>query len=346
MADITPKHVSTVLSQVQQAFASNYQKLKELQDIRQLLLYTQQLKWTTEDIPPQYHNLRRTTDIVSDESGDNLFLRKVESQSCTIYHYKVSTNQWQLRTYTCPYYRCSMAYHNNLMIIGGASSRDDKAPCTGEILGFINNKWHPIFPAMPTRRSRSIALTCHFNQAVLLIVIGGEDDADTSLKTVEILDLTNPQNGWQRACDTPETLCSSSGTIAGDYIYILTGWSKRNNPSSAAFRCRIEDLIDSINQPIATNVWETLPQLPVEEATCTSFRNTVIVVGGRANSVAVHDIRTYNPQFKRWEVIGYLPHPRYICFAIGLPDKLIVIGGRKDTADKENTIDILQQIVQ
>ena len=344
MVEATPEQISIVLGQVQQAFTSNYQKLKELQCIQQLLLQTKNLEWTTEDIPGKYHNLRRTADIVSDESGDILFLRKVESEPCAIYRYQVSTNQWQQGP--CPHYRCSMAYHNCLMTIGGALTRGDKAQRTGDILGLVNDEWEHIVPPMPTRRSRSIALICHFNQAVLLIVIGGEDDTDTSLKTVEILNLSDPRNGWKRACDTPETLCSSSGTVVGDYIYILAGWSKRNTYSSATFRCRIEHLIASTDQPNATNVWETLPELPVEEATCTSFLNTLMVVGGRANSVSVHDIRTYNPQSNRWEVIGYLPRSRYICFAIGLLDKLIVLGGRKDSAEKENTIDILQQAAQ
>ena len=344
MAEVTPDQISIALGQVQQAFTTNYENLKQLRYIQQLLLHTQNLKWTTKDIPQEYHDIRRTADLVSDESGDNLFLRKVESQPCAIYHYQVSTNQW--KQCECPRYRCSMVYHNHLMTIGGAMSRDKKSPRTGEILSYIDSEWKSEFPYMPTKRSRSIALTCYFNQAVLLIVIGGEDDTDTSLKTVEILDLTNPQNGWLRAHDVPETLCNSSGTVAGDYIYVIAGWSKRNNPSSTAFRCRIQDLIHSIYQPNAPNVWETLPQLPAEEATCTSFHNIVIAVGGRANSVAVHDIRTYNPDAKRWEVINYLPNPRYICFAIGVADKLIVIGGKKDTVDKENTIDILQQAAQ
>ena len=344
MAEMTPEQVSATLGQVQQAFMSNHEKLRELKYIQQLLLHTKNHQWIIKDIPPPYHDLRRTADLVCDESGDNLFLRKVDKDPCAIYRYQVSTDQWGEGT--CPHYRCSLAYHNHLMTIGGAVTRDDKAPRTDEILSFIDDDWKSVFPPMPTRRSRSIALTCHFNEAVLLIVIGGEDDTDSSLKTVEILDLTNPQNGWQRAHDVPETLCSSSGTVVGDYIYVIAGWSKRNNHSSSAFRCKIADLIASVYQPNAPNVWETLPQLPAEEATCTSLLNTVIVVGGWANSVAVHDIRTYNLESNRWEVIGYLQKRRYICFAIGVANRLIVFGGKKDTVDKENTIEILEQAVQ
>ena len=51
---------------------------------------------------------------------------------------------------------------------------------------------------------------------------------------------------------------------------------------------------------------------------------------------------SYNPGSKCWEVISYLTKPQYICFATGLPNKLIVLGGKEDTTTKENTIKILQ----
>ena len=97
------------------------------------------------------------------------------------------------------------------------------------------------------------------------------------------------------------------------------------------------------SQQTAPQIWETLPNLPVEEAACTSFRNTLLVIGGRANKDPVSDIRIYNPVSQRWEVIGYIQKPRYICFAIGLPDRLIIIGGRTSTTNTEDTIEIYHQ---
>ena len=174
MAETTPEQIATELNQVLQAFTSNYEKLKELRCIRQLLLHTNDLEWSTIDIPQPYHDMRRTADIISDESGNNLYLRRVESQPCIIYQYQVSTNQWQLGT-SCPpsLYRFSMVYHDHLMIIGRALSRDDRATRTGEILNFVDGSWKRVLPDMPTSRSRSTAIICRHNQAVLLIVIGG-----------------------------------------------------------------------------------------------------------------------------------------------------------------------------
>ena len=130
-----------MLNKVQQAFTSNYEKLKDLQYIQQsqLSLHTQNLKWTIEDIPKPYHDMRRTADLVCDDSGDSLFLRKIDTQPCIIYKYKVLANDWQL-CIQCPpsCYRFSMAYHNHLMIIGGAMSRDDKATRSGEIQSLVD----------------------------------------------------------------------------------------------------------------------------------------------------------------------------------------------------------------
>ena len=98
---------------------------------------------------------------------------------------------------------------------------------------------------MPTRRSRTTALTyVHPNSGhTLLIVIGGEDDEGEPLQTVEILDLTDPSSGWHKAEDIPETVNCSSGTIVTGVIYLLGGWRRNDEPSSAVFKCNVEELI-------------------------------------------------------------------------------------------------------
>ena len=63
-------------------------------------------------------------------------------------------------------------------------------------------------------------------------------------------------------------------------------------------------------------------------------------MGGRANKVAVSEVRRYNEQYGCWEVVEYLQHPRYRCFTIGLQNKLIVIGGLKDDTKSEDSLEI------
>ena len=167
------------------------------------------------------------------------------------------------------------------------------------------------------------------------------------ITTVEILEPTAQNSRWYRAKDIPEALHGSSATIVNGCLYVLGGWNKCDHPTSSVFKCNIDTLIYSCQlappfQATSEKIWDKLPDLPVQIATCTSFRNDLIVVGGRANAIPVSDIRCYNEQYSRWEVIGYLPHPRYNCFAIGLSDKLIVIGGKNDNTKSEDFIDIFE----
>lgn len=297
----------------------------------------QNLKWELRRLPDHLSDMRRSSDAVVN-AGDELFLRKADTTSTAIYSYSISANEWNEVVHQPLHYdRCSLAYYKQLIVIGGSVGKEDKAHRSSAIVE-INGK---AFTSMPTSRSRTTALIGHSSmlKTFVLIVIGGEDNNDESLKIVEIFDVS--RRVWYTAQDTPETLCSTSGTIVNGDIYLLGGWTKRNIHSSAVFMCNLDDLINSALQPqTSNNVWKKLPDLPVIEATCTSFMNQVFVVGGLANSVAVHDIRIYNKETKRWEVIGYLKHARYICFVAGLPDKLVIIGGKKGSASNESTIEI------
>ena len=233
-----------------------------------------------------------------------------------------------------------MVFFGNVLItIGGATGKERLSPRSNELLSIYHGQWKEVLPPMPTKRSRSTALTCER----FIIVIGGED-GHKILTTVEILDTT--KKVWYKGQDLPDSRCCSSGTIARGYIYILGGW-RGADPVSSVLRCSVETLLKTSTevQGSATVtmpcIWETLPNLPVEEAACTSFCNTLLVVGGRANKDPVREIRTYDPMSQDWIVVGYLQRPRYICFAIGLTDRLIVLGGRKEPTNTEDTMEIL-----
>ena len=139
----------------------------------------------------------------------------------------------------------------------------------------------------------------------------------------------------------PETLCSSSGVLAGDYVYVLGGWSKRKTPSSACcIQVQNRGFDEVYNSTKCSKRLRDTPRASCSRSNMHSFPQH-LDSSWRANSVAVHDIGTYNPDSKCWKVIVYLTKPQYICFAIGLPHKLIVLGG-KDITTKENMIEILQ----
>ena len=238
-------------------------------------------------------------------------------------------------------------------MIGGIDKGTSQ--CTSGLIGVRLNddgtlRQEIIFLDMPTRRCRTTALvyTNPQSRASYIIVIGGEDDNEGFLTTVEIFEVTAPNKGWRYAKDIPEALSGSSGAIARGYLYLLGGYYKRDQPTSTVYRCKVDELIETRqiympfqeNKPINEVVWEKLPDLPVHVATCTSFQDTLVVVGGTSNKITVGDIHLYNENCERWEVIGYLQYPRYLCFAIGLPDKLIVYGGRKSNTKSVDCIEI------
>lgn len=324
-----------LLETLQQLLVTKNQKISELES-QPLRLYD--YCWGSTQPAPD--DLLRSVDAVVDDDGRIVYLRKGKSKPSVIHSYDVLNQTW-LPPFNCGhdvYFRFSMVYHTQVLMIGG--TKIDESQCGNEIFGLNPPN---IFSRMPSRRCRATSLKWHHEGKAFLIVIGGEDVSNSTLKTVEILNLAEEGNYWQRAQDIPEPLSCTSGTIVNGVIYILGGWSKRDHQFSSAYRCNVQDLIaTTIPGNNMGEVWGKLPDLPVEEAACTSFKDQVMVVGGKANKIAVRDIRTYNEVQKRWDVIGYLPTPRYNCFAVGLLDKLIVIGGKKDSVSNENTIDIYQ----
>lgn len=333
--------LNQTLEVIREEFAKRDQIIRELQGINQLLLHLHVYKgpqgtWSTHSVPT---DLRRSADAVSD--GNIIFLRQAEKRF--LYQFNASTGAHIQPVLECKYFRCSMVMVNGQpLTIGGATSKDKKAPRSNELLGATVGsdgqvQWNEVLPSMPTKRSRTTAFTytCRRDGKTLIIVIGGEDENNTALTTVEILDVTT--GTWYRAQSLPEPRYCSSGTIVNDHIYILGGW-RGDDAVSSVLRCSVESLLGTCQSAAETDVyqqnpgvqsvWQTLPNLPVEEAACTSFCNTLLVIGGRANKDPVSDIRTYNPVSQRWDVLWYIQKPRYICFAIGLSDKLIIIGGK------------------
>lgn len=311
-------------------------------------------QWSSKEI--RIPNLVRSVDAVVDDTGEHVYLREAKSNPAKIYHYQVSTDKWlqPTQTYTTRWSMLYIADYNKPILVGGFDKA--KSQCTSDLIGVSSNDDGTLKPEMilyntrlPTERCRTTALvyTDPKTSVRYIIVLGGEDEKKTFLTTVHILYEDTPMRPWcqARAKDIPEPLSCSSGAIANGHLYLLGGWYKRDEATSSVYRCNVDTLIQTCKEfqqpePIVEDIWEKLPDLPVQEATCTSFRDDLIVVGGVANKVAVSDIRCYIEQHKRWEVIGYLPHPRYRCFAVGISNKLIIIGGLKSNAESEDTIEI------
>ena len=242
--------LNQILEKIKEEFANKDKIISELQGINQMLLNLHvngpQGAWTIHSIPS---DLRRSADAVSD--GNIVYLRQAEKAS--LYQFDVSTGTHIPPVIDCKYLRCSMVIvDNQLVTIGGAQSKDKKAPRSNELLGATvvdgqHVQWNEVLPRMPTKRSRTTALTYSQIQdgISVIIVIGGEDENHTILTTIEVFDLI-PGPGktqqWYNAQGLPDPRCCSSGTIVNGYIYLLGGW-RGDDPVSSVLRCSVEKLL-------------------------------------------------------------------------------------------------------
>lgn len=213
-------------------------------------------------------NLVRSVDAVVDDTGDHVYLREAKSDPAKIYHYQVSSNEWQqpIQSYTTKW---SMIYYNAVILVGGFVK--DTSQCTSDLIGVRLNddgtlRPESIFPDLPTKRCRTTALVYTKNKTNYIIIIGGEDEKETFLTTVHIFEATTPNSSWCRAKDIPEALSCSSGAIANGYLYLLGGWYKRDLATSSAYRCNVDALIATRQiiipfkfqdqEPITEEIWK------------------------------------------------------------------------------------------
>ena len=208
---------------------------------------------------------------------------------------------------------------------------------TGKILGLVDGKWKEHYPPMPTAR--------HYTTAVvsgnMLIVAGGSVKNNSRVATVEILDI--PKGVWSRGIDLPLPLSSSISTVCSENFYVLGGFTQQGKQSSIGVSCSIEDLIrlstpaDGKHAPVETRQiyklgfpWREMPDVPLAFSTCVEQNGNLVLTGGMKHSKKPSgEIYRYDPIEYIWELIGFIPTPRYCSVAAIVPTnrELLIVGG-------------------
>ena len=106
----------------------------------------------------------------------------------------------------------------------------------------------------------------------------------------------------------------------------MLGGNIRKTPSKSVLTCSLNDLYD------LSGKWDTIPNVPVYNATCATVDGQLLAVGGKqsteegtTNSSAIY---AYNPTEKSWSINCYMKTPRSFCLAAALPNnKLMIVGG-------------------
>ena len=106
----------------------------------------------------------------------------------------------------------------------------------------------------------------------------------------------------------------------------MLGGNIRKTSSKSALTCSLNDLYDRSVK------WDTIPNMPVYNATCVTVDGQLLAVGGKQSleegTPISSAIYTYNPTEKTWSIKCHMKTPHSFCLVAALPNnKLMVVGG-------------------
>ena len=271
---------------------------------------------------------------------DTVYYRYDVDNSIYAYH-NISTSSWS-QFPECPIEGGSTItiIDGQLTMIGGYRHDGKK---TNKLFSLTGNgsdsAWTEEFPPMPTKRYNVAALCT----GTAVIVVGGHDDNDKVIKTVELL-ITEIQQ-WHTAPDLPEPLARSSLILCGDIVYLLGGVNKQDvNTKSVYSRPLISVLLSIVSKSLGGRllsllmpswttrgrIWKRIADLPATSSANVALHDQLFAIGGNdGDKKPTSTVRVYEPNTDSWEVIGHMIVPRRCCLAAAVvPDnQLMVVGG-------------------
>ncbi len=239
--------------------------------------------------------------------------------------YNSISKQWG-RLPKCPYQYSSLAVINGcLTAIGGCTKFCDTETYTNKLLSLQSNKaWVEVFPAMPTKRRDTSAVTSKEH----LMVAGGMSGPfiNSSIATVEVMDVKTLV--WSTVASLPHPYTGASGIVCGDQLFLLGGSSDKGEMTSV-LTCSLTELQSSQS---SSSIWHRVADAPAYLSTCAAVNGELLAVGGCDKddkpSSAIHK---YNPTTNSWDLISNMPTARYNCLTatVVLPTgtEMKIIGG-------------------
>ena len=235
-----------------------------------------------------------------------------------------------------------------LVVIDGVltSVGGEKSPCcTNELLSLReigkSKQWSEILPSMPTRRHSAACVTTK----EVLVAIGGSVSQHTRTDIVEVMDIETKQ--WTEVSSLLNKYTSLSATICGDELYLAGGTTKFLSQSggNAVFTCSLPDILQSKKLESTTHsLWKEISSLSVTGSTLVTFCGCILAIGGRNDShQPTPDVYKYNPSTDSWTVTSKTLNSKSWCFAVCLPeDLLVVVGGVNTDNSNDSTVQYLQ----
>ena len=255
--------------------------------------------------------------------GDVAYFMHWGGEVCS---YSVSSKIWsKLPKY--PYHGgCLAIINGQLTAIGGHKDAYNKDTYTNKLLSLPGYK--EVFPAMPTKRRETTAVTSKEH----LIVAGGAiglSDADT-LNAIEVMDIKNLV--WSTVASLPHPYSSASGTICGNQLYMLGGWDDKNKTKSV-LTCSLTELLQS--SPSSSAIWHRVADAPAYHSTCAAVNGELLAVSGHDEDRKLSSaINKYNITTNSWDLVSNMQTAGYDRLVAVLPtNEMMVVGGRIDMLD-------------
>ena len=244
-----------------------------------------------------------------------------------IYAFSWKKEAW-VRLADCPNKGARLVMVRHILTAIGGSQ-----PITNKVYSYTGMTWDTIFPPMQNARC---GMAVASNESVL-VVAGGKWEWDR-LATVEVMDIAT--RTWSTVASLPYPLSHGSATICKDVLYI-SGGEDQITSTKSVLKCNINQLVDSDSKTKPKKIWDNTADLAVTHASATSFRNQLMVVGGKdpLNGIPSSTVQMYNPQSDTWTIVDQMSSSRSYCLTGANHNTLLVVGGVTRTGIS-NTVEI------
>ena len=221
-----------------------------------------------------------------------------------------------------------------LTAVGGSQ------PITNKVYSYTGMEWDTIFPPMKHARC---GMAVASNESVL-VVAGGKWEWDR-LDTVEVMDIAT--RTWSTVSSLPYPLSHGNATICKGVLYIVGGEDQITS-TRAVLKCNIDELVDSDSNTRPKKIWDNTTELSVIHASCTSFRDQLIVIGGKeySNGKPTSTIQLYNAANDSWTNVGQMGTGRSHCLSGVNHNTLLIVGGIVRQTGISNTAEIATLVMK
>ena len=249
-----------------------------------------------------------------------------------IYAFSWKKETW-MRLADCPNRGSRLVMVRDILTAIGGSQ-----PITSKVYSYTGMKWENIFPPMQSARC-GMAVASNEN---VLVVAGGKWEWDR-LNTVEVMDIST--RTWSTVASLPYPLSHGNATICKGVLYIIGGEDQITSTRSA-LKCNLRQLVNS--NPKTKKVWGNTAELPVIHASCTSFRDQLLVVGGKdlTSGLLTETIRVYNPTNNSWSVVGQMSTGRSHSLTGVNHNTLLIAGGITRPTGVTTSVEIATLVVK